>query len=178
MRTTRFCAALIFSLALLGSSIPLSARMNPQILMIYGGALVKPVFVVIRNRADVVATTNLWCGSSGRVIPKQLADRPHFDVAIFWGVRLEDAQLPTLKPEQAHQHGRLYVASRDVPAAAVTTAFITADPTGTLPLAQPIPRDVTAFKYGAWLGEADIQFVEKLGVSLRNRQLDPIATAR
>jgi hypothetical protein len=55
-----------------------------------------------------------------------LRERPYFNIAIFWGITLPDASktdefLTTLKPEQAHQHGRLYVAKGQTGAAVVTT---------------------------------------------------------
>jgi hypothetical protein len=98
-----------------------------------------------------------------------LKDRPYFSVAMFWGLRVDEGSLATLKPEQGHQQGRLYAATRDVGAAAVSTDYMVLPTSGPeVPLARPIPRDISEFKYGAWLDETEVQWLETLGVPLRN----------
>jgi hypothetical protein len=79
MRTT-LLAAVIGLAALFTSSIDLGAyRAGPTVLMIHGGALKAPVFVVLRGPDDGAKYKAFWCGG-GRTATKieeaQVADRP------------------------------------------------------------------------------------------------------
>jgi hypothetical protein len=136
---------------------------------------------VERTVADLSTYANFWGGNSLRVVPPQLAERPYVNIAIYWGKWPDpadstgiDAWLLTLKPDQAHQHGRLYVATRQAGAAVVTTDYMRLGPTGApigtprFPLVRPIPQDVSEFKYGTWLSGADIEIAKKLGLPLGN----------
>ena len=175
MRTTRTCAVSILATVMLAGSAQVFARMEPSILMIYGQTLQKPVFLVAGKSATRpnlldAPYLNLWAARSFPVLPAHLTERPYFNVAMFWGVRLSDDALQSLKPEQAHQQGRLYVATRDVPAAAVSTPYMVLPTPDGPPLARPIPTKNSDFRYGAWLDETEVAWLEKLGIQLRASQ--------
>jgi hypothetical protein len=138
--------------------------------MIYGGTLKEPVVIFQNSQAVVDAYTAFWNAKSTLVEPRQLTDRPYFSVAIFWlpystfnRQANPEAYVRTLKPEQAHQHGRLYVATPEVGAASVSTDYPKAGPL------QPIPREVSEFKYGCWLAEAEVKAAQRLGVNLAGK---------
>jgi hypothetical protein len=154
----------------------LSGRAMPFVIMFYGGALPKPVFIVQRSASEAGAYLDFWCGRSGHVTQEQLSERPYFNIAMFWGITLPDASktdefLATLKADQAHQHGRLYVAKDQTGAAVVTTDYFKMGPApdgkGALPMPRPIPRDLSEFKYGAWMTDADFKIAESIGVRAR-----------
>jgi hypothetical protein len=163
--------------ALLASSQELSARWAfPTVLMIHGGDLKSPVFIVQKTEADIERYVSFWCGKSPRVEPAQLTDRPYYNVSAFWALSpLPDengmaALLRTLKPEQAHQQGRLYVAADGIRASAVSTKYLELDPDNRTPpysLVRPVPTNANSFVYGVWLSDADIEAAAKLGINLR-----------
>jgi hypothetical protein len=168
-RLMRVPVIAVISLAIvLSAPSSLSARMGPSILMIHGGALKTPVLVRIQFVADLGTYADFWAGRSQPVVPAQFVERPYFNVAMFWGAQLRDADPADLKPENAHQHGRLYVATKVTPAAMVSSAYAQMGPGG-LPLQRPVPTDVREFKYGAWLTEGDLRLADKIGVPLRER---------
>jgi hypothetical protein len=74
-----------------------------------------------------------------------------------------EAFIRMLKPEEAHQHGRLYVATPEVGAASVSTDYPKSGPR------QPIPREVGEFKYGTWLTEIEVEAIRRLGVTLARK---------
>jgi hypothetical protein len=157
---------------LLTVTVPVFARMGPSVLMIYGAPLRAPVVVRLDSVADLGTYVDFWGGRSERVVPAQFSERPYFNIAMFWGAALLDRNAQDLRPEHAHQQGRLYVATRDVGAAMVSTDYMRFDQPSTpgaepAILARPVPTDVSAFKYGAWLSEGDLRLADTLGVPLR-----------
>jgi hypothetical protein len=146
-----------------------SARMSPSVLMFYGGPLRQPVFMLNHNAELLTSHADFWCGRSHVVIQRQLEDRPFVNIAMFWGVDVQDGQLSALKPEEAHQQGRLYVASGNVPAAVVSTDFVRPQADGR-PAPRRVPKETSEFKYGEWLTAADVQIAEHLGLPVRQSQ--------
>jgi hypothetical protein len=149
--------------------------MAPSVMMIYGGSLRAPVFIVQRTGEDISKYASFWCGRSTPVLAQQLAARPYFNVAIFWlnsvWANPDSAQilLPTLKPEEAHQQARLYVPTADgkIGSAVVSTDYLRfTTPAGApaVPMVRRIPTDSSEFKYGCWLSRADEQILHDLGV--------------
>jgi hypothetical protein len=104
-------------------------------------------------------------------VPAQLIDRPYYNIAIFWGSIARP--LESLRPDEGHQHARLYVGTRDAPAAIVTTDYVRIGPAGGVrgapagPIAMSFPTAPGEFKYGAWMNESEIEIVEALGLNVR-----------
>ena len=176
MRTTALVAVLGTLAVTVGAPHLAARRASPTVLMIHGGDLTTPVFVINRDMDAVEKFKSLWCGTSQRFELRQAANRPFYSVSSFWGLYpLPDeagmaSLLKSLKPEHAHQQGRLYASSGGVGAAAVSTDYMEYDRTSSAPrdlLIRPIATDATGFKYGTWLPEADVAAVEKLGLRLR-----------
>lgn len=95
-------------------AIPVYAA-APRLMMIYGGTLVRPIILSDwqENGRLLAAITE-----EVKVISEELAQRPNFQVALFWGPEwaqyMEEGNSPrTLRPEQANQHGRFYPAFGD-----------------------------------------------------------------
>jgi hypothetical protein len=138
--------------------------------MVYGGTLREPIVFIQNSQAIVDTYLAFWNGRSSPLEPRHVTDRPYFNVAIFWlpypnlsRQANPEMFIRTLKPEQAHQHGRLYVATGEVGAASVSTDYPKAGPL------QPIPREVSQFKFGCWLTEVEVQAARKLGITLARR---------
>jgi hypothetical protein len=172
----KLLATVLGMLAVFAGPLTLSARRaSPTVLMIHGGGLNAPVFVVQRSIDDVRKYLTLWCGGSQKLEADQLTARPFYTVSAFWGLYpLPDeagtaSLLRTLHAEQAHQQIRLYASSGGVRAAAVSTEYMEFDRNSAVGamLTRPVPTDATSFKYGAWLSEVEIAAVETLGVRLR-----------
>jgi hypothetical protein len=92
-----------------GLAIPVFAA-APRIMIIYGGTLTQPIILV-----DWQENLQLMSSVSdvAQVTPADLAQRPYFQVAMFWGPDwvqyIDDGHDPTtLRPDQATQHGLLY----------------------------------------------------------------------
>lgn len=109
----------------------------------------------------------LWNANATPVDSRHVVDRPYFNVAIFWlpyptvmGQANPEAFIRTLRPEEAHQHGRLYVATAEVGAASVSTDYPKSGPR------QRIPREVGEFTYGTWLTTVEVEALRRLGVTL------------
>ena len=170
MRRTLSCALVIVAALAIRGGTSVSARMSPSVLMVYGGTLREPVVFIQYTQAVVDTYVAFWNGRSSPLEPRHVTDRPYFNVAIFWipyptvnGQANPEKFIRTLKPEQAHQHGRLYVATREAGAASVSTDYPKAGPL------QPIPHEVSQFKYGTWLTDADIEAAQRLGITLSRK---------
>lgn len=176
MRKT-LLAPVLAALVVLATSMDLAARRaSPTVLMVHGGNLKAPVFIVHRGMSDVSKYRSFWCANSRGLQAEQLKDRPFYNVSAFWGLYpLPDEQgvaalLKGLKADQAHQQGRLYVASGDVGAAAVSTEYMEFDRNGAAPgfmLVRPVPANTSGFMYGTWLSDEDVAAAEQLGIKLR-----------
>jgi hypothetical protein len=177
MRRARLQAVLVAAL-LIGWSIPGFAA-GPAIIMIYGGPLRAPLFIV---QKDLETYSALWCGRSTSIEGQQLGDRPYLKLAIFWlpdvwaNPSMAADLLPTLKPEQAPQHGRLYLFTPSARASVVVTrAHVTAADSGRktadgrtllkiVGIPQPIPESDDAFTTGCWLTEEDVRVARVAGI--------------
>jgi hypothetical protein len=124
---TRFAMTLVLAFLLW---IPTHAA-SPSIIMIYGEPLERPLFVT-----GYSVTPRLGFLFFGRdtappaVTEADLKDRAFLKVAMFWGgdwwKYVEDRrQLSALRPEDANQHGRLYLPTATQPAAALKTPGFT-----------------------------------------------------
>ena len=109
----------------------------PAAIMIYGGALSQPVFIGPQDIADMSGPARhygfLFAGSNER-FDKDLTGRPFLNLAMFWfGDLWKKAEAdPTivqqLRPEMAHQHGRLYPPFNGEPAVVIATPFMAGSP--------------------------------------------------
>jgi hypothetical protein len=93
-----------------------------------------------------------------------LGDQKYFDVAIFWGPRFmpyRNAQKPLteLTPEQAGQHGRLYVATPTAPAVLLQTY------PRQVPV--PIPADTSLYIWGGVVPDSGVERMIRAGVPVR-----------
>jgi hypothetical protein len=130
----------------------------PVVIMIYGPPLTEPVFITeVRFFHDVNNPT--------RVTASDLVDRPFMKLAMFWGPDYQryvddPTLLSQLKPEQAGQHGRLYLRTATEPAMVIQTPVLTA---GVVNPA-PIPTDVRAFTWGGVITDAQAKVMRAAGV--------------
>ena len=143
-----FAAAAFVVLATYG---PLSAAIGPTVMMFHGTPLKKPVFV---TGAETSAFGDLLRKHS--VPPADLASRPFYAVALFWGPPSDPARngvrtLTDLTPEMAWQHGRFYPSHGGQPALLLVTSLhknAAAVPTPTGPasyaLGGPVPPEASA----------------------------------
>jgi len=140
--------------------------------MFYGGPLSHPVYLVVRTSEEMDYDGVFWGAASRPVEPAMMGDRPYIQIALFYGVKaasVTDAVLAALKPEDANQHGRLYLARGNVRASAVATDYARAKMVQGVPsgvMVQPIPKDISAFKYGNWLLDGDLDLLRAAGVPL------------
>jgi hypothetical protein len=156
---------------------------SPTFAIFYGGNLRGRVlvnFVPDDNGGFAWDSRFLW-DTSGRggtscqngalqrgVIPNGLSGRPYVKFAIFWGA-VDPNQA---KPEQASQHGRLYLPRMSEPAVVVSTPPFLGEsedsclrnralgPFG----ARPIPEDLGGFVAGWVLTTEDIVTAMHLGI--------------
>ena len=162
-------------LAILCSCLALPVSLSaftPSVLMFYGGPLSRPVHLVVRT-SDEMDYNGVFWGASGRPVePEMMGERPYIQMAFFYGIKVEtltDAALAALKPEDANQHGRLYLPRGTVRASAVSTAYAKANmvqgvPTGVA--VQPLPTGAAAFKWGNWLADGDLDPLRAAGIPL------------
>jgi hypothetical protein len=161
---------------------PLFARAFPMVLMFHGGALAQPVFATPQSVPEAEAQVRFWCGRGSLPIEARtmMAERPFVNIAVFWipwqevsDPEARRARLATLKPDQAHQHGRIDVAKGSVRAAAVMTPLPTTSRTERNSLGFPAfvmqrpPAGASEFTHGCWLTDADVETAKALGVTLR-----------
>jgi hypothetical protein len=160
--------ALVGLFAAVGTWLAVSASlsaMSPTVIMFYGSPLAHPVYLVVRGGGDMDADAVYWGADTAAVRPEQLGDRPFIRMAFFWDVGerpITDATLAGLDPVNANQHGRLYLPTDHARASAVATALPRVLE-GRMAL-QPIPNDAAAFRYGNWLGPADIARLQAAGI--------------
>jgi hypothetical protein len=90
----------------------------PDIILFHGPPLAKPVITTGFERNSVLMHAITQPVSISR---DTLKDRPFVEVAMFWGLDwhqylVQGKRLDGLKPDQANQHGRIYLATADAPA--------------------------------------------------------------
>ena len=145
--------------ALLGSTRVFA--ISPALVMVYGHTLPAPV--VIDLKGTIGLNEFLWntrvrgafnYETHSGTMPAGLKDRPYFRLAVFWG-RYDVA---TLKPEQASQHGRLYLATASEPAVIVATLpHMAMEP-------RPMPADLKGFHGGWVLNAGDLANAKRMGI--------------
>jgi hypothetical protein len=151
------------------ASKPLFA-IAPFAILVYGNGIEKPV-MIRAGFPEPGSLGVLWWGNSGRFdvahslkgnpLVANLGDRKYLNLAIFWGSYLADQ----LYPENASQHGRLYLPTANAPALIVATM------PDMRPVANPIPTDVQGFVVAWTLEGADRELAKNLGVP----GLEPVA---
>ena len=164
-------------LSLLASRPMVAARPPiPTYIMFYGGQLAAPVAL---STGPTDRTGFLWQTLLRRdgTIPREtltnrLNGRRYLNFAIFWGQWTERP----VKPEDASQHGRLYLPTATEPAAVVATfpAMESEDPNARTPPAVSIPIDLdehrdalghqVGFVAGWVLNPEDLATARRLGV--------------
>jgi hypothetical protein len=149
---------------------------SPSYVMFYGDQLAGPVVLQVDSSTP---TAFLWETRARRegslqreTISKRLSGRPYLNFAVFWG---QWADRP-LKPEDASQHGRLYLPTATEPAAVVATvpAMQSMNPNVRTPPAMPIPVDLDehldaqgsriGFVAGWVLSGLDLAAARRLGI--------------
>jgi|SRR4030095_4256942 hypothetical protein len=170
----RFVMTLVLALLLL---VPTHAA-APSIIMIYGDPLERPL-VITRNIDGVGFLFGGYDrGQSATVAVADLKDRRFVKVAIYWGggwwkKYVEDGEpLSTLRPEEANQHGRLYLPTATEPAVALKTPgfFCVTDRPGLRgghpgpPPAWPMPLDPNDLVCAVKLTTADAKAARELGI--------------
>ncbi len=103
--------AIVAALAALVPALPASAA-APRLVMISGGSLSHPI---ILDDWDENLTLMTAASESAGLAALDLASRPSFQVAYFWGPTWADYvaagnPIQALRPEDANQHGRFYPA--------------------------------------------------------------------
>ena len=139
-------------LCFLGSQ-PILA-ISPAFIMVYGDQLKAPI-VISPDMQNLGAMQMFWWRAGrydlphslkGNPLVTRLGDRPYLKLAIFWGPYLADQ----LKPENASQHGRLYLPTASDPAAIVVTM------PDMRPVANAIPNALEDFSAGWTLNAGDL----------------------
>jgi hypothetical protein len=148
---------------------------TPTLVMIYGGGLQNPLYVEAGARQSLSflwgisrngLTPEAWVVTGRRsVMPENLGGRPYLRFAVFWRhdrwatyLRQPDL-LNQLKPEDASQHGRLYLPRGGQPAAVVATPPLMGSEHGV-----PIPETLDGFTDGWTLNNGDVSAAKRLGV--------------
>jgi hypothetical protein len=160
----RRTSLLVVALLLAGfSSTPVLA-ISPTAVMVYGEKLAQPILLRPASPADFPAFGLLWWNAGSYANPTRtiqgepqlasaLKDRPYVSLAIFWGQY--DAN--ELKPENASQHGRLYLPTGSDPAVVVVTA------PDMQKKSNPIPKELVGFR-GVWtLSPQELSQVKGIG---------------
>jgi hypothetical protein len=142
------------------ASRPVSA-ISPAFILVYGGTLEKPVLIQLSQETMAAGQMFWWRGPwdfkqtmKGNALTPALMNRPYYKVAIFWGQYLEGQ----LTPENASQHGRLYLPTEKDSAVMVATA------PDMEPVARPIPLDLEGFTSAWTLTPGDLATASGLGV--------------
>jgi len=145
---------------------------GPSMIMVYGGSLPGPIIIVKKDPGD---HSYLSCMGSMSIDPRQLGDRPYFNLAIFWQQPDPAAtreSLKSLKPEQASQHGRLYLPKGNTSASVVATPYSSMpgvrmpgqDTEQFTPIPRLLPADDKAFTRGCWLSSEDVTAARAVGI--------------
>ena len=121
---------------------------GPAAIVLHGGVLQAPIVV----RPEIGSFIFMWGSGtmydrqSGASIPSGLDGRRYLDYDVFWG-RFAPEELT---PEAASQHGRLYLPTKEQPAAVVLTgpAMTSPDPSETRARATPNSSQLKDFVYG------------------------------
>ena len=178
MRQLLIRFAMTFVLALL-VWIPAQAAF-PSIIMLYGEPLERPLFITQYIEGIEFLFAGYDKGQSPIVTVADLKDRPFLKVAIFWGggwykkYVVDGEPLSTLRPEDANQHGRLYLPTATEPAVALKTPgfFCMSDRPGPRgghpgpPPAWPSPLDPNDLVCAVKLNTANAKVAHELRIPL------------
>ena len=163
MRLARKWSIVATLLAVGFSSRPVLA-VSPSAVMVYGGKLAQPILLRPASPADFPAFGLLWWKAGAYSHPTRtvqgdpellgsLSNRPYVNLAIFWGQYDPDH----LKPENASQHGRFYLATASEPAIVVSTV------PDMQKKSNPIPKELGRFVAVWTLGPQELTTLKGLG---------------
>ena len=159
----RTCSIVVALLLAGSSSTPLLA-ISPSAVMVYGEKLAQPTLLRPAGPESFPAFGLLWWNAGSYSRPTRtvqgdpqllsaLKNRPHVNLAIFWG-RYDADQF---KPENASQHGRFYPPTASEPALVVVTA------PDMQKKANPIPKELEGYR-GVWtLSSQELSQIKGLG---------------
>ena len=156
--------SLVVAMLLVGFSSGPVLAISPSAVMVYGEKLGQPILLRPASPADFPAFGLLWGNKGSYARPNRtvqgepellstLKNRPYVNLAIFWG-RDESDQF---KPENASQHGRLYLPTASEPAIVVATV------PDMQKKSNPIPTELGGFAAVWTLGPQDLTTLKGLG---------------
>ena len=156
--------SLVVAVLLLGFSLKPVLAISPTAVMVYGEKLGQPVLLRPASPADFPAFGLLWWKAGSYANPNRtvqgdpqllsdLKDRPYVSLAIFWGQYAPDE----MKPENASQHGRLYLPTASEPAIVVVTR------PDMQKKSNPIPKELGRFTAVWNLGPQELTTLKGLG---------------
>ena len=156
--------SIVLAMLLVGFSSRPVLAVSPSAVMVYGEKLGQPILLRATSPADFPAFGLLWWKAGPYANPTRtlqgepqllsdLRNRPYVNLAIFWGAYAPDE----LKPENASQHGRLYLPTASEPAIVVSTV------PDMQKKSNPIPRDLGGFAAVWTLGPQELTTLKGLG---------------
>jgi hypothetical protein len=156
--------SIVVALLLVGFSSQPVVAISPTAVMVYGGTLAQPILLRPASPEDYPAFGLLWWQAGRYATPDRtvqgepqlvssLKDSPYLSLAIFWGQY--DAK--EFKPENASQHGRLYLPTASAPAIVVVTA------PDMQKKSNPIPKELVGFRAVWTLSPQDLTTLKGLG---------------
>jgi hypothetical protein len=164
MTRARICSLIVAVLLVGFSSQPVLA-VSPSAVMVYGEKLAQPILLRPAGPEQFPAFGLLWW-QGGRYsnpdrtvqgdpqLASALKDRAYVNLAIFWGGPYKTDEF---KPENASQHGRLYLPTASEPAIVVVTA------PDMQKKANPIPKELAGFRAVWTLSSQDLGTLKGLG---------------
>lgn len=167
---TRFALALIACLSGATSSV---GAAGPALFMVSGGGLERPIFLVAK---DLETYQFMTCNGGYDLRPAPLPDGVFVDVAIFWNREIwRDPSsagriIPTLRPEMAGQHARLYLPRDGRPATVLVTKVthvVAARSNGEAyewGHPSPVPLDAAAFEGGCPVSASSAAVARAAGI--------------
>ena len=156
--------SIVLAMLLIGFASTPALAISPTAVLVYGEKLGQSVLLRPASPADFPAFGLLWWKAGSYARPNRtlqaepellsaLKSRPYVHLAIFWGPYDSDQ----FKPENASQHGRLYLPTASAPALVIAT---TPD---MQKKSNPIPKDVEGFAAVWTLGPQDLATLKGLG---------------
>jgi len=143
----------------------------PLIIMVYGESLSQPIFVELGLDPNSHGSYNFLFGDSpDSSSPEGLGNRPYFKLAMFWDASrfekyLKDRRLlPTLRPEEANQQGRLYPPTSTEAAIAVVSPYVLRRDGTSTGLEFPTLDSLTTFSHQVKLTSQNLKVARALGL--------------
>jgi hypothetical protein len=154
----------VVAMLLVGFSSKPVLAISPWGVMVYGEKLRQPILLRPASPADFPAFGLLWWKAGSYANPNRtvlgepqllsdLKNRPYVNLAIFWGQYDADQ----LKPENASQHGRLYLPTASEPAIVVSTV------PDMQKRSNPIPKELAGFAAVWTLAPEELATLKSLG---------------